>query len=97
MGRTPRLNTKGGRDHWGNIGPLLLAGGGLPDYLQPSVRELGHYLGFMKDEGLSPTSIARHLIALKMFYRFLRLEERGDTAAVMGLGSRPSCCCSALS
>ena len=30
MGRTPRLNQKGGRDHWGNLGPLLLAGGGLP-------------------------------------------------------------------
>jgi uncharacterized protein (DUF1501 family) len=29
MGRTPRLNAKGGRDHWGNLGPLLLAGGGL--------------------------------------------------------------------
>jgi len=31
MGRTPRINTKGGRDHWGNLGPLLLAGGGLPE------------------------------------------------------------------
>jgi hypothetical protein len=30
MGRAPRLNGKGGRDHWGNLGPLLLAGGGLP-------------------------------------------------------------------
>jgi hypothetical protein len=30
MGRTPRINKKGGRDHWGNLGPLLLAGGGLP-------------------------------------------------------------------
>lgn len=29
MGRTPRLNAQGGRDHWGNLGPLLLAGGGL--------------------------------------------------------------------
>jgi hypothetical protein len=29
MGRTPRLNKNGGRDHWGNLGPLLLAGGGL--------------------------------------------------------------------
>ena len=28
MGRTPRINSKGGRDHWGNLGPLLLAGGG---------------------------------------------------------------------
>jgi uncharacterized protein (DUF1501 family) len=29
MGRTPRINKGGGRDHWGNIAPLLLAGGGL--------------------------------------------------------------------
>jgi Protein of unknown function (DUF1501) len=29
MGRTPRLNKGGGRDHWGNLAPLLLAGGGL--------------------------------------------------------------------
>jgi len=29
MGRTPKLNAKGGRDHWGGIAPLLLAGGGL--------------------------------------------------------------------
>ncbi len=28
MGRTPRLNDRGGRDHWGGLGPLLLAGGG---------------------------------------------------------------------
>ncbi|MEZ6056123.1 MAG: DUF1501 domain-containing protein [Planctomycetaceae bacterium] len=31
MGRTPRINAKGGRDHWGNLAPLLLAGGGLPE------------------------------------------------------------------
>jgi hypothetical protein len=29
MGRTPRINKNGGRDHWGNLGPLLLVGGGL--------------------------------------------------------------------
>lgn len=29
IGRTPKLNAKGGRDHWGNLGPLLLAGGGV--------------------------------------------------------------------
>lgn len=29
MGRTPRINKKGGRDHWGNLCTLLLAGGGL--------------------------------------------------------------------
>jgi hypothetical protein len=30
MGRTPKLEQQGGRNHWGNLGPLLLAGGGLP-------------------------------------------------------------------
>jgi len=30
MGRGPRINKRAGRDHWGNLGPLLLAGGGLP-------------------------------------------------------------------
>jgi uncharacterized protein (DUF1501 family) len=29
MGRTPRINDRGGRDHWGALAPLLLAGGGL--------------------------------------------------------------------
>jgi len=29
MGRTPKINAKGGRDHWGGLAPLLLAGGGL--------------------------------------------------------------------
>jgi hypothetical protein len=29
MGRTPRINNNGGRDHWGGLAPLLLAGGGL--------------------------------------------------------------------
>jgi hypothetical protein len=29
MGRTPKVNKDGGRDHWGNLTPLLLAGGGL--------------------------------------------------------------------
>jgi hypothetical protein len=29
MGRTPKMNSNGGRDHWGQIAPLLLYGGGL--------------------------------------------------------------------
>ncbi|MBV9123923.1 MAG: DUF1501 domain-containing protein, partial [Planctomycetes bacterium] len=29
MGRTPKVNKDGGRDHWANLTPLLLAGGGL--------------------------------------------------------------------
>lgn len=29
MGRTPKINARGGRDHWGGLAPLLLYGGGL--------------------------------------------------------------------
>jgi len=61
--------------------------GGLADHLAPSLRELGSYLGFLRDEGLAPPSIARHLVALKMFYRFLRLEERVKQSAVELLSS----------
>src|SRR5436309_13987534 len=51
------------------------AGGPAASYLQPTLRELSHYLSFLRDLGLAPPSVARHLVALKMFYRFLRLEE----------------------
>jgi hypothetical protein len=47
MGRTPRLNNKGGRDHWGNLGPLLLAGGGL---------RMGQVIGQSDRVGGSPSS-----------------------------------------
>jgi uncharacterized protein (DUF1501 family) len=30
MGRSPRINRDGGRDHYGNLTSLVLAGGGLP-------------------------------------------------------------------
>jgi hypothetical protein len=29
MGRTPKLNNRAGRDHWGSLAPLMLYGGGL--------------------------------------------------------------------
>jgi uncharacterized protein (DUF1501 family) len=29
IGRTPRINRGGGRDHWGTLAPLLVSGGGL--------------------------------------------------------------------
>ena len=64
-----------------------VAGGGLADYLKPTVRDLSHYVSHLHDEQLAPPSVARHLVALKMFYRFLRLEERGDPAAVELLSS----------
>ena len=57
MGRTPRINAKGGRDHWGNLGPLLLVGGGLP---------MGQVIGESSRDGSTPRSepiLVRNLIA----------------------------------
>ncbi len=45
MGRTPKINKNGGRDHWGGIGPLLLAGGGL---------KMGQVIGQSNRDGGSP-------------------------------------------
>src|SRR5262249_44006611 len=62
-------------------------GRGLTNYLHPSIRDFGHYLEFLREEKLAPPSVARHLVALKMFYRFLRLEERTSESTVELLGS----------
>lgn len=47
MGRTPRINKKAGRDHWGNLAPLLLAGGGL---------NMGQVVGQSTRDGGEPLS-----------------------------------------
>lgn len=57
------------------------------DYTRPTLNDLARYLSFLHDEQLAPPSIARHLVSLKMFYRFLRLEGRADATAVDLLGS----------
>ena len=64
-----------------------IAGGALADYLKPSVRELTNYLAYLKEQGLAAASVARNLIATKMFYRFLRLEERVEQNTVELLSS----------
>ena len=47
IGRTPKINKNGGRDHWGNVGPLLLAGGGL---------RMGQVIGQSSSNGGEPSS-----------------------------------------
>jgi len=47
MGRTPRINKNGGRDHWGNLSPLLLSGGGL---------KMGQVIGQSTRDGGEPLS-----------------------------------------
>lgn len=64
-----------------------VADGGLKKFLSPTIRELSNYLIQLREENLAPPSVARHLIALKMFYRFLQLEEKVSTNMVELLSS----------
>lgn len=59
----------------------------LDDHLRPSLSELVRYLGFLHDEKLAPPSVARHIVALRMFFRYLRYEERTDESTVDLLAS----------
>ena len=47
MGRTPNINRDGGRDHWGELTPLVLAGGGL---------KMGQVIGRSDDRGGRPAT-----------------------------------------
>jgi len=47
MGRTPTINKNGGRDHWGNLAPLLVYGGGL---------KMGQVIGQSSVDGGEPAS-----------------------------------------
>lgn len=58
-----------------------------PNYLAPSLRDLARYVGHLNELGLAPPSVARHIVALRTFFKFLRLEERADPSAVDLLGS----------
>ena len=49
MGRTPRINKNGGRDHWGGLTPLLLYGGGITH---------GQVIGRSERDGSKPASSA---------------------------------------
>ena len=45
FGRTPTINRNGGRDHWGNVFSVALAGGGVPG---------GAVIGASDDKGAMP-------------------------------------------
>jgi uncharacterized protein (DUF1501 family) len=49
MGRTPKVNKNGGRDHWGGLSPLLLYGGGL---------KMGQVIGHSTSDAGEPLSDA---------------------------------------
>ncbi len=60
MGRTPKINNLGGRDHWGGLAPLLLSGGGLA---------MGQVIGQSTADGGAPQSephTIKHLMSTIM-------------------------------
>jgi integrase/recombinase XerD len=58
------------------------------DHLQINLASFSQYVSHLRSPcDLAPPSIARHLVALKMFYRFLKLEGRAGTNAVDLLSS----------
>jgi integrase/recombinase XerD len=60
---------------------------GRRDHLALTLTDFAAYLAFLRDLGLAPPSVARHIVALKVFYRFLKLEGRVATATVELLDS----------
>jgi hypothetical protein len=77
MGRTPKINKKGGRDHWGSLAPLLLAGGGL---------KMGKVIGQSNRTGGEPASepiTIKNLISTVMHTLF----DVGQLRIVRGLPS----------
>jgi hypothetical protein len=64
MGRTPRIGRDGGRDHWANLTPLLLAGGGL---------RMGQVIGQSDRQAGTPATeryTPQHLLATVMQVMF---------------------------
>ena len=58
-----------------------LADSGCSDLDKITLRELAGYIGFLAREKLAASSTARHIVSLKMFFRFLVLEGRVSESA----------------
>ena len=39
-----------------------------------TIKNLASYVGWLKDQGLPPSSMARHIVSVKVFFRYLQLE-----------------------
>lgn len=77
MGRTPRVNNGGGRDHWPSLGPLLFSGGGL---------RMGQVIGRSTADGGRPASDP---VGLDNLYATLMhtLFDVGQVRLMRGLGN----------
>ncbi len=53
-----------------------------------TIRELADYASWLHDQSLAPASIARHIVSLKIFFRYLQLEGVLEENLVELLGSQ---------
>lgn len=75
MGRTPKVNKRGGRDHWANSTPLVLYGGGMPR---------GRVVGSSTRDGAEPAGdplTPKHLVSTILHTLF----DSGQLRLVPGL------------
>ncbi len=73
MGRTPRLNNNGGRDHYGELTPLLLSGGGLkPGQV---IGQSDRYASRPVGEGYRPENLLSTIMHVLFDLGKLRLEQ----------------------
>ncbi len=71
FGRTPRVNKTGGRDHWGALMSILMAGGGL---------KVGQVIGASNSKGEMPSERPIHPTdVLATMYRHLGIDLNGET------------------
>mgnify|MGYP003315816572 CR=1 FL=1 len=77
MGRTPRINKNGGRDHYGNLTSLLVSGGGL---------KMGQVIGSSTKDGGEPAS---DRVTIPNLYATL-MEQLLDTGAVRSMAGIPN-------
>ncbi|MDP7017958.1 MAG: DUF1501 domain-containing protein [Pirellulaceae bacterium] len=86
MGRTPRINKRGGRDHWARLAPLLLHGGGLPggQVIGQSDRQGGQPLA----DPLGPKHLISTILSTVFDAGLLRLAG-GVPDSVIDLASHP--------
>ena len=86
MGRTPRINKRGGRDHWSRLAPLLLYGGGQPNgkVIGRSTRDGGE----PDSEALTPSHLVSTILNTMLDLGQLRLIS-GVPQQVVELASNP--------
>ncbi|MCA9156218.1 MAG: site-specific tyrosine recombinase XerD [Pirellulaceae bacterium] len=53
-----------------------------------NIRQLSDYVGWLHEQNLAPSSVARHIVALRMFFRYLQLEGVLQENLVELLGSQ---------